>query len=309
MREFDTEYTVVGHAPSSASDRPAIVLLNRTSRLLRQEFIADLIQNGYTEIVSVERKEHAYSVESLSTAYPGIRFVLTDQRVDVGTRINIAFSIVRSDEALVLWSSMGVPMGVERALEMLRSRNTICVVPLLRNERNEPLPSVSIPVLHRRNLKIVRAPLRGKTLDTLYPSDHVGLYNRARYASFEGYDGAIDDPYWQLLDFGFRAYLWGYSIPATPTFRIDYETAPPPVDETVKPGYARFYAKNLAGRMTASGIAVAQRRALPFAYRSRFGILRALRVFSEAKRWIDEHQDRFTCDAKTVVERWSAYDD
>ena len=152
---------------------------------------------------------------------------------------------------------------------------------------------------------MIRVPLRGDRTNTLFPDDYVGLYDRGRFLDLGGYDREIGSAFWQLMDFGFRIYLWGYSIPVLPGFRMGYRTLPDPVDETVKPGYARFYAKNLVGRMTERGYSIPGFRAFPFAVRSRLGLVRTMRIFSAVRPWLESRRDRFIQDARMMIHEWS----
>lgn len=303
------EYTIVGHAPVRNDEKPAIVLLNRSPRMLRTEYIASLVDAGYHEIVSVELKDSAYSVEALSSEFPNARFVLLDDALDTGTQIAIAFSIVRSEHVLVLWTTIAPPQGIERAVTALTTSSVLCVAPLLRTDRGEVLPVQIVPALRRRSLKVLRIPVRGENAETLFPSDYIGLYHRDRFFDVGGFDSGIESPFWQLCDFGFRSYMWGYSIPVVSGFRVSYRTVPEPVDETVKPGYARFYARNLAGRVTDNRLTVPMLSAIPFAIRSGLGLFRTLRVFSAARSWIRTNDEKFKIDAKTLIDRWSVEHD
>lgn len=273
--------------------------------MLRSEYIKALVDAGYREIVSVEYKTHAYSVESLSSEFPGIRFILLDDDIDIGTRISIAFSVIKSENVLVLWSTVSPPQGVERAVGALGNKSVVCVAPLLRTDRGEALPVQVVPALRRRSLRVLRIPVRGDDARTLFPTDYVGLYDRERFIDCGGFDHRIETPFWQLTDFGFRTYLWGYTIPVISGFRASYRSLPDPVDETVKPGYARFYARNLAARSTAQGFVLPRRAAIPFALRSGLGLIRTFRIFAEAQRWVDINRDRFKTDARTLIESWS----
>lgn len=303
------EYTIVGHAPNTVVDKPAIVLLNRSPRMLRTDYIAALVDAGYREIVSVEQQANAYSVEALSGEFATIRFVLLRSELDVGTRIALAFSIVQSEHVLVLWSTIGPPQGIERAIAVLHHSSVACVAPLLRNDRGEALPVQVVPAITRRSLRVLRMPIRAEDTKTLFPSDYVGLYHRARFFEIGGFDRGIETAFWQLTDFGFRSYMWGYSIPVVSGFRVSYRTVPEPVDETVKPGYARFYARNLACRMSDEGMSVPRFGAIPFAFRSGLGLIRTIRVFNEAREWVSRYRDRFRIDARTMIDSWSIDDD
>jgi len=283
-----------------------VILLNRSSRLLRRDRIAELVEHGFQEIVSVEASERSFTVESLSREFPQARFILTDSTITIGEAINLANHYVRSEHALVLWSTMGVPQNLEKGIELLYNRPArVCVAPLLRGERGEALPTIQAPALHRKALRIVPIPLRGDGGFTVFPFDYVALHNVERFRRVGGYDATIAHPFWQKLDLGFRIHLWGGDIPVVPTMRISYRSMPEPEDQTINESYARFYAKNLAVKLTAQGATIPPMAALGFALRSGIGFSPAIRLFRDARVWVATHEHSYRVDPRDLVERWS----
>ena len=120
-RDNEPAHTVVGRTPPAAKSGepslPAVVLLNRSSRLLRRELLVELVEAGYREIVSVEPSERSYTVESLTREFEQVRFILIDQSVNTGEAINLAVTYLHAEYMVVIWSTMDVPQGVERALQ------------------------------------------------------------------------------------------------------------------------------------------------------------------------------------------------
>ena len=133
MPEGDDRYTIVGTRnrgrPGSA---PGVLLLNRSSRLLRRDLIAELVERGYREIVSVEPQEHSYTVESLTREFPQVRFLLLTRPLSVGAQINLGMRQLETDSVLVHWSTMEPPQGLERASSYLSRQKTVIVAPQLR---------------------------------------------------------------------------------------------------------------------------------------------------------------------------------
>lgn len=300
-------YTIVGQrgAPKITT-MPAVILLNRSSRLLRRDYIAAIVNEGYTDVISVELRENSYSVESLSTEFPQVRFLLLDTPLNEGARINLAMSLTNAETVLVMWSTMELPGGITRALDQIRNmKRVICLAPALRGERGEALPVVQVPAMQRRSLRIMTLPIRGTAVDTLFPFDYIGLYHRKRFLQLGMFDEEIQRPHWQKLDFGFRCAMWGESIRTEPTFRMSYRSMPDPEDQTAAQGYARFFARNLAVRLRDTGPSVTRLQAIPFAFRAQWGIVEAIRTFSEAARWVEDNRERFSRDAGTVVREWS----
>lgn len=294
-----------GGSASSPGDT-AVVLLNRSSRLLRREYLAELVSAGFREIVSVEESDRSYTVESLSREFDSVRFILVEEPVNPGQAINLAMHYVHSAYAVVVWSTMTVPHGIERAIESLAiERSRVCVAPVLRGERSEALPTVHAPAMHRSSLRIVPLPVRGDGGRTIVPFDYVALYRTERFRTIGGYDAEIAHPFWQKLDFGFRIHLFGGDIPIVPLFRVAYRSMPEPEDQTIDESYARFYAKNLAIRVHDGETRIPRTAAVAFAIRSRLGVTASIRTFQDARRWLESVGDRITVDPRDLVEEWS----
>ncbi len=298
-------YTVVGRRPGAPGGGPALILLNRSSRLVRRDYLAELIAAGFTEIISVEPQENSFSVEALNQEFPAVRFLLLRESRDVGTRINLAASIVDADSFIVMWSSMNPPGDLSRPGELFKDPGTVCVAPALRGDHGESLPVVQVPALQRRSLRILPLPLRGQPAATLFPFDFAGMYHRSRFLESGGYDERIQQPFWQKLDFGFRLAMWNQRILVSPVLRMSYRTMPDPEDQTPTPGYARFFARNLAVRLRDNHPTVPRIQAFPFAFRAGLGLRQTLRTFSEASQWVEQKKDLFRRDARQVINEWS----
>ena len=306
MRDPDERYTIVGPArPETPTEGDGIVLLSRSSRLLRRELIRDIVAAGFREVISVEAQQHSYTVESLTREFPQVRFILLNRELNIGSRINLAMEHATTNSVLVMWSTMETPVGLERARRQLAADRVPCVVPLLRGERGEALPTVQAPALHRKALRVLALPLRGDHVETLTPFDFVALYDRRRFLAQGGFDEEIENAFWQKLDFGFRTYLWGGHIYALSSFRMNYRSMPEPEDQTGDRGYARFYAKNLAVRLADGVGRIPTLQAFGFAVRSGLGVSRTVRLFRGARNWVRDNRERFVRDPRSVVEEWS----
>lgn len=304
--ERDQPYSIVGTPPRAIDPtQPAMVLLNRSSRLLRRELIERLVAQGYQEIVSVEPQERSYTVESLTREFPQVRFMLLARRMSIGGQINLAMRQLESERVLVHWSTIDPPSGVERAMAAAAAGRSVVVTPQLRGERGDAIPVLQAPALQEGSLRVLTLPLRGERAPTLFPFDYVGLYDRRLFLRFEGFDEEIENPYWQKLDFGFRCHLWGGEILALSGFRASYRSMPEPEDQTVSADYARFFARNLAIRLDAGGPRIPRLQVFSFALRSGFGVLRTTGIFRQARRWLQDRSSRFVVDPRSMVEQWS----
>ena len=111
-RDGDDRYTIVGTPQRERTGSgPAVLLLNRSSRLLRKELFAQLVRQGYREIVSVEPQEHSYTVEALTREFPQVRFVLLTRPINIGAQINLGMKHIAQEHVLVHWSTMEPPQG------------------------------------------------------------------------------------------------------------------------------------------------------------------------------------------------------
>ena len=62
----------------------------------------------------------------------------------------------------------------------------------------------------------------GKVTANLYPVMALGLYDRALFQRLRGYDEEILGEYYQMLDFGIRVHLFGYTILTSSDFAVRF---------------------------------------------------------------------------------------
>lgn len=258
---------------------------------------------GVDEVVTVLGPSPHYDVEQLAGKLPRVRFLLLTNSVSVGEQINIGMHESVCNLVLVVWSDCDVGVITERTLERIQTSDALCAVPTIRSERGTVVPTVTAPAFYGSRFRTIPAQ-PGNQSETLYPFDYAGVYDRERFLRSGGFDRAIVNPYWQLLDFGFRAYLWGERLIVVPSLRIDATRPLPAADTTLDQSYARFYLKNLAVRFGGDSGKLPLRRALGLISRSGLGPVAALRLFGEIRRWVRENRYRFRQDARRITELW-----
>ena len=129
-------------------------------------------------------------------------------------------------------------------------------------------------------------------------------YSKARFQLCGGFDPWMRTPYWQKLDFGLRASLWGETILADSSFQVAYTAEQSPEDNTPDWSYKLFYLKNMAVRFDGE-MGVLSRRGFPaYALRSGSGLLESIREFREIQRWVWENRFRFKSDVSSLVAHW-----
>ena len=122
-----------------------------------------------------------------------------------------------------------------------------------------------------------------------------------------GFDYTIQNPYWQNLDLGFRAYLWGESIRIFTSFRIHYEGEPAPENISTDASYRQFYLKNLAPELTDGEAAIPFKLFWSYLCNSGLNPLHAWQHFSAVRRWTELNKNRFTATARTLIEHWEPF--
>jgi hypothetical protein len=310
FRKRRASYTVIG-GPRADRIRKitsplAVVLLARGGRFYRQELLEALQEHPWAEVLSIEGPGSAYDLQPLSQRYPEVRFLLLQEQASAGERINLGIAEARSPLVLVLWSDMKPEPWVfgEEARRQALRQERLCIVPQLKGGGGEVLPSLQIPAWIKGRLKMLPWKPAQEGMKSLFPYDYCGLYSSRKFRQLGGYDSWMANPYWQKLDFGFRAFLWGETICCQPRFQVTYATDPPAEDSTPDPSYKAFFLKNLAVQYNGE-LGLLPWSQLPrYVLKSDSGFLYALREFREVRRWVYENRYRFKGEASSLISRW-----
>jgi hypothetical protein len=289
----------------SSSINLTLVVLNRGRSINRGGFFERLLDLGFSDVLSVENAGSHYDVESLSQAHRDVRFLLLRRETSLGEQVNVSMQEARGRFVYVIWNDMKVS-GLSDAMQnALRARNYLCTAPLVRNQKSELLPTAMAPAFYRSRLKVLPLVPAYIGTPTLYPYDYVGIYNREQFVFSGGYDHRIPSPYWQKLDFGFRAHMWGYTIHVDPQLLVSSAHAPVE-DATPDESYRRFFLKNLSVRFSADQADLPVSRFPAFALKTGGGLYGSWRLFREVQNWVRENRYRFKQDARRVTELWEA---
>jgi GT2 family glycosyltransferase len=304
-----TPYTVVGGSRSLSGGRLpkslSILLLNRGGRPYKSAVFSDLIEIGATEILSVEGPGAQYDIEALSKKHPEVRFLLLARQVTTGERINLGIEEAKGEYVLVLWNDMHLDSGLSvKLFESITAKPTLCVVPALYTPRREIIPTVQVPAMYRRQLKVVPTTAESDDVPTIFPFDYCGIYRKEQFALTGGYDYLLGNPYWQKLDFGFRAFLWGERLCHRSGFRLRYLSSPPTDDTSRDLSYKLFFLKNLAVRFNRDVGKLPWGQLFGYLLRSGGDVYSAWREWREVANWVRINQFRFKQEARDVAELW-----
>ena len=314
-------YTAVGGKERIASTGISAVILSRPGHP-RRTFFQELEKQGFDNVISIESSSPHYDIEELSGRFPFVRFVLPETEINLGEQINLAACEIESPLFFVLHSDMKIIAGgtarrmAERlsitqdeagdqssAIEKKTGFKRLCTVPVLMNSNYEILPTLAAPMIYRRKIRTVLfEPHEGDL--SLYPFDGIGVYDRQRFIQIGGYDATLKKTHWQLMDFGFRAFLWGEEIALNTHYKLSYDGSLPSVDYTAEESYRRFYLKNLAPVFRKDYAHLPFYRFPSFLSRSGEDLFSAWDEFLESRNWVRKNKYRWRYDAKCVTGMW-----
>jgi hypothetical protein len=288
------------------SARLTVLILSRLGRLYKEDFLEELGSLDRADVLCVEGPGRTYDLEARARKFPTVRFLLLEEDVTVGEKINLGVEESASPYVFVVWSDMRIPrstIGVE-LMERLGSAVELCRVPLLKSGKGDIIPSLQVPGFLGKELKVVPWKTVTEGSRSLFPFDYCGIYDRERFVLLGGYDAEILSPYWQKMDFGFRSCLWGEKIIYDPSIALSYLVEIPSDNTTPDAGYKPFYLKNLAVRHRRGGAVLPWLRFPAYMVRSDTGPLYAWKEFRAAGRWVRRHRHRYVMDGRALVTNW-----
>jgi len=314
-------YTAVGCKERIASTGISAVVLNRSGQYQSRTFLTELEKAGFDNIISIESCALHYDIEDLSLRFPFVRFILPERELNLGELINLAASDIASPLFYVFRSDMKIVAGgtAKRMAERLiidseekdnfenkSGFKRLCTVPIIMNSQYEVLPTIVVPMTHRRKMNPAFLEPENEDELSLYPFDGTGIYDRKRFIGIGGFDITLNNTFWQLMDFGFRANLWGEEIALSVHLKLSYNGELPPEDFTVDESYRRFYMKNLAPVFKNDYAHLPFYRFPSYLFKSGDDLFTSWEEFKECRKWVLKNKFRWKCDARTVTNRWDS---
>ena len=236
-----------------------------------------------------------------------MRFILPEKKLNLGEQINLAACEIEAPLFFVLRSDMKMIAGgtARRMAERLSVNKRLCTVPLIMNSNYEALPSLVAPMAHKKKMRTFFLEGQNEGDLSLYPFDGIGIYDRQRFIGMGGFDVTLNRTHWQLMDFGFRSYLWGEEIAVNLHFKFAYDNDPLPEDYSAGESYKRFYLKNIAPVYRRDYAHLPFYRFPGFLFKSGEDIISAMEEFKQARKWITVNKYRFKSDAHEVLNKWN----
>jgi hypothetical protein len=302
-------YTVIGGIKTRI-DTPkpllSIILLNRGGRFHRDELLNELDSMDSVEVLYIEGAERSYDIEPLSKKNQSVKFLLFQESISPGEKINCGIEESAAPLSLVMWSDMRLiqkPIP-EKVLNKIESSGLFCTVPVIKNARHEIIPTILIPGLLKRNLQVLPFNAVKDSSLSVFPFDYCGIYHKERFFQIGGYDVKIGNPYWQKMDLGFRAFMWGETISLNSQFSVQYSGTPPAEDATPDSSYKYFFLKNMFVSHKNGYGSLGFLKFFHYMAKSDSGPLTSLREFMEVKHWVSENRNRFKTDARKLIKSW-----
>ncbi len=299
-------YTILGNTDSESSEPVSVVVLNRGGRYYLSSLFKNLFAMGLNSIAYVDKTQRSFELEALSTEFPSVKFILPYEDLTTGEMINIAMSETSSSCVLVIWSDMNLldkSFNI-KLFEKLSEKKTICIAPLLIDENNDRMPVQIVPSITNMDFSTEQFLCHRDLVKTLYPVDFMGLYDREKFIRIGGFDYTISNPYWQNLDFAFRANLWSYEFLISTSLRFAYSLETPIEDSTADSSYIKFYLKNLAPLVEARGARLPKRLFFSYAKKSGLNPMNAYKQFSSVRNWVNENKHSFVKSPHKLISEW-----
>jgi hypothetical protein len=307
----DIEYTLIG-GPEKTS-RPlepegfSVLLLPRGGKPFRKELFSELFKLNCREIISVEKGSESVKPDDFCPSSTGMHVLRFKGDVTPGDIINIGIKEAVGKFVFVLWSDMIIPSGKisSRVFEKIDERDHFCTVPVFM-EDEKVLPTCSAPLLNKqRDLEVIFHDCTDEENHTLFPSDYCGIYQREKFIALGGFDSKISNPYWQLMDLGFRVALWGDSIPFQEALKISYQGDAPTLDITADRDYGHFFMKTQAIVVKNGSGRLPGYRLFSLLAKSRGNGMEVYREFSLIRSWVRQNRKRFKIDVFSLLTGWN----
>lgn len=307
---FSVTYTVLGGTPQGVCDDVlpvTMILLPRGPKPLQNKALEAIQKAGFFHVIVITQEEQTGSFEHVAALYPGLRVIVCKNAVSPGAMINIALYEACTRYGFVMRNDMQfeTPGFSQRFFEKIEETKASCIVPQLFDVSGASVPSLKNPVRQKKHFRIVSlTPEDAIAEKSLYPHDYCGLYVRENFLACGGFNTAFTNAYYQLADFGMRAWLWGYSIIFNKILRVKYTLDIEPEDTSITKDYYRFWIHTIAPHYVQDHAELKKRHLLSLMLYSRIGMGDAVKLYTRAKQWIELYKYHFKMDAVQLVDLW-----
>ena len=309
FNEHQFDRTVIGGSRINKNVKMdiSVVMINTCGSQFRIQTLEKLLSCGFKSIVSIEPNADNFNIEDITHRFPDVKFIIPLEKVTVGDLINMGISEVDSEYVLVIKDTIHISSGLllPNLAERLTKDSVFCVVPRLISCDKQSIPIQYVPTALKGKFRINLSSFIADGVATLFPYDHIGLYNREKFIKLGGYDYTITNTYWQNVDLSLRAWLWGEKIQLSTTFQLNYTENVPDEESSPDLSYLRFYLKNLLPVYKSDHGVITPFSFFLFLSNHSCGLIESIKQFSDAKSWVEKNKYRFTCDVQNLIEVWN----
>ena len=278
-----------------------ILLLNRGSRQYRNVLFQDICSLSSAEVLSLEQSPAPHNLETLSKRHKNLKFLIFAQKTTIGAQINAAIKEANSELVYVLQGDM----KTNTSTPLPKLTGILCTTPVFTDNQRKPIPTSIGPIVGARRIFDTQpqVPERNGT-PSLIPWDYTGIYSKRRHQNIGGFDPQIEESWWQKLDYGMRAWMWGEEIRTHLSLKISYLGELPIENLSLGIGYSRFYLKNLAVRKDGDFASLPVRLIWWLLFSAGLSLRSVRRQIRELRHWVHVNRYRFKKDAAELTELW-----
>lgn len=302
-------YTVVGKRHDYAdAEGVSFVIPCNDRQAMSRNFFDSLYKFGAAEILLLISENNRFKMDEFIGHYDTMRYLVFNDCSNTGCIIDAAFREAGCAYLFILNNVL--PKASMRpirdeVLPAIIEEGRLCTVPVFEDDAGNIIPSLIGP-LHLSGGQFdthIGAPGK-KASATLAPWIYCGVYRKDRHQSLGGFDPQIPEAWWQLLDYGMRAWLWGEEIKTHPNLRVSYTKDMVSVDTSVNPGYRRFFLKNLAIRFKHNTGYLPRSRWWSYLQHSTDNYPLAARDWRDIRQWIYRNRYCFMNDPAQLIRNW-----
>jgi len=297
-------YAVLGQALQEEG-LASLVILGRRNFLDRQSLILQARQRGFKDLLFLDSALKAPEAEQLCKNNPGLRVLLCDKSLNAGARVNLAIKEALEDWIFVLWADQSILPFIPDNFNKLKERDKLCIVPLCREPKGEVLPSLYKPEIKGKTFQVLSLLPSKQEAQTLFPFDFTGLYNRRHFERLGHYDESFESAWWQKVEFGCRAHLWGYDLECVNTLRLQYREDPEIEDTTANEDYLKFCLKILLPRFNMDHVQLDRKAWFSWYVAAGGSFFKRRREFKEGQKWLAAQGHQYRHDFQYLLELWN----
>ncbi len=286
----------------------SFVILSRGTKIFREDLFEFLSNFDFIrEIISIEKQSNRSSLQFISESYGKLKFILLSDDLNSGEKVNLAMKESSCDFVFVLQSDMYLlnPFWIPNIFDEIVKKNVLLVGGEFFDKEEEMIPSIFLPSIdEQQKFKVILVNSEKDYEKTLITMDYCGLYSKEKFLQLGGFDGRIQNEYFQRIDFGLRAIYFGEHVYIYRKLRIQYTALNSPENLTKNKSFLIFLLKNYVPIFVGNGVVFSFLRFCKICLKYKINPFLFQKEFKEIKSEIAKNSLRFKGDLKSAIELW-----